>query len=197
MSAFTIDPQTVAVGRGELVRRVARDVVLVVGVIATIALAVLVAFVHIQFLRVASPSMEPGIDTGDIVVIRPESVMDLRAGQVVVLPVPDRGDTMYVHRLTSVDRRGDQVIVTTKGDANEAADPWELRIDSASVPLVVAHVPMPGILAGIGGVGLTRILVVMLLVLLATPMLVMLMSRRRAGSRLRELRVRSGDRRRR
>lgn len=195
MSAFTIDPQTVAVGRGELVRRVARDVVLVVGVIATIALAVLVAFVHIQFLRVASPSMEPGIDTGDIVVIRPESAMDLRAGQVVVLPVPDRGDTMYVHRLTSVDRRGDQVIVTTKGDANEAADPWELRIDSASVPLVVARIPMPGFLAGIGGVGLTRLLVSMLALLLVVPTIVMVTSRMRAGIRPRALRVRSSGRR--
>ncbi|MBU6330278.1 MAG: signal peptidase I [Acidobacteria bacterium] len=197
MSAATVELGPIPKGRGELARRIVRDVVLVVGVLATIALALLVAVVHIQFLRVASPSMAPTIDVGDIVVVRPESALQLQPGQVVVLPVPDRGDTMYVHRLTSVDRRGDQVIVTTKGDANEAADPWELRIDSASVPLVVAHVPMPGILAGIGGVGLTRILVVMLLVLLATPMLVMLMSRRRAGSRLRALRVRSGDRRRR
>lgn len=102
---------------------------------------------------------------------------------------------MYVHRLTSVRIDEGQVIVTTKGDANPAPDPWELRIDSAYVPLVVGQIPMPGVLAGSSGAGLTRVLSGLLLALIAAPMLLAVIRRMRAGSRLRALPVRSADRR--
>lgn len=176
--------------------RVARDLVLVLGVVATIALAILTAVVHIHIMRVATPSMEPTIRAGDVVVVRQESAMDLDEGEVVVLPVPDAGGAMYVHRLMSVRVDEGQVIVTTKGDANPAPDPWELRIDSATVPLVIGQLPVPGVLARSGGAGLTRLLVVVLLALIATPTLVSIIRRMRVGSRLRALPVRLSDRRR-
>lgn len=201
MSAVTSDAavgsEITLLRRSEILRRLVRDVVLVLGVVATIALALLVALVHIHFMRVASPSMEPTISVGDVVVVRQQTAMELRQGQVVVLPVPDEGGAMFVHRLTSVRIDEGQVIVTTKGDANPAPDPWELRIDSAEVPLVVGQIPMPGILAGTSGAGLTRVLVALLLVLLAAPMLLSLIRRTRAGTRLRALPVRSADRQRR
>lgn len=182
--------------RPPLAARVIRDVVLVLGVVATIAVAILTAVVHIHVMRVATPSMEPTIRVGDVVVVREESTADLDAGEMVVLPVPDAGGAMYVHRLTSVRVDDGQVIVTTKGDANPAPDPWELRIDSATVPLVIGQIPVPGVFAGSSGPGLTRLLVAVLLALVATPMMVSIIRGMRVGSRLRALPVRLSDRRR-
>lgn len=193
--SLDVEVETNSLRRPGFAGRLLRDVVLVLGVIVAIALALLVAFVHIHFMRVASPSMEPTISVGDVVVVRQQAAMELRQGQVVVLPVPDEGGAMYVHRLTSVRIDEGQVIVTTKGDANPAPDPWELRIDSADVPLVVGQIPMPGVLAGSSGAGLTQLLAALLVALLAAPMLLSLIRRMRVGTRLRALPVRSADRR--
>jgi signal peptidase len=190
-----VEVETTSLRRTGVAGRLLRDVVLVLGVIATIALALLIAFVHIHFMRVASPSMEPTIGVGDVVVVRQQAAMDLRPGQVVVLPVPDEGGVMYVHRITKVRLNDGQVIVTTKGDANPAPDPWELRIDSADVPLVVGQIPMPGVLAGSSGAGLTQLLVAVLLAVIAAPLVTSIIRRMRVGSRLRALPVRLSDRR--
>jgi len=187
--------ETTSLRRTGVAGRLLRDVVLVLGVIATVALALLVAIVHIHFMRVASPSMEPSLGVGDVVVVRQQAAMDLRPGQVVVLPVPDEGGAMYVHRITNVRLDDGQVFVTTKGDANPAPDPWELRIDSADVPLVVGQIPMPGVLAGSSGAGLTQLLVALLLAVIAAPLVTSVIRRMRVGSRLRALPVRLSDRR--
>lgn len=199
MTAVRSDPESELESgpkhRSGVAGRLLRDVVLVLGVIVAIALALLIAIVHIHFMRVASPSMEPSISVGDVVVVRQQAAVDLRPGQVVVLPVPDEGGAMYVHRITKVRLDDGQVIVTTKGDANPAPDPWELRIDSADVPLVIGQIPMPGVLAGSSGAGLTQLLLALLVVVLASPVVMSVIRRMRAGTRLRALPVRSADRR--
>ncbi len=174
-----------------------RDIALGLSVLATIGVALLVAVVHIHFMRVISPSMEPAVRVGNVVVLKPISTMNLVEGQVVILPVPDEGGVMYAHRLISVREVDGKVVVTTKGDANPAADPWELQIESASVPLVVGQIPVPGVFAGLGGRGMTQLLAVLLLALIAAPMMMGMIRRMRAGTRLRALPLRLSDRRRR
>lgn len=191
------DSTVIGSRRSRLLGRIIRDVLLMLAVVATVAVAVLVAVVHIQFMRVVSPSMEPAIGVGDVVLLRDQPAAQVQVGQVVVLPVPDEGGVMYVHRLISVRDVEGKKVVTTKGDANPAPDPWELQIDSASVPLVVGQIPLPGALVSVGGVGMTQFLVALLLALLAAPMAMTIMRRTRVGSRLRGLPVRLSDRRRR
>jgi signal peptidase len=192
-SDLDVMEETPSLRRPGVVGRLLRDLLLVLGVIATVALALLIAIVHIHFMRVASPSMEPTIRVGDVVVVRQQAAMELRPGQVVVLPVPDEGGAMYVHRITNVRLDDGQVFVTTKGDANPAPDPWELRIDSADVPLVVGQIPMPGVLAGSSGAGLTQLLVALLLAVIAAPLVTSIIRRTRAGTRLRAQPVRLSD----
>lgn len=176
-----------------LVRRVLVDASLVLGVISTVALALAVTMFHVHFMRVVSPSMQPGIDVGDVVVLREQPTSALEEGQIIVLPVPDEGGVMYVHRLMGVRHDDGRTIVTTKGDANPAADPWELRIESSSVPQVVGRIPLPGVLAGMGGADATRFLLVLLVVVIAAPVVFRITRRMRVGSRLRALPVRSSD----
>jgi signal peptidase len=164
-------------------------------VLATIGIALVVAVLHIHFMRVISPSMEPSVRVGDVVVLKPVSTANLVEGQMVILPVPDEGGVMYAHRLTSVRQVDGKVVVTTKGDANPAADPWELQIESESVPLVVGQIPVPVVFAGIGGRGMTQLLAVLLLALIAAPLMMRIIRRTRVGTRLRALPLRFSDRR--
>lgn len=183
------------VDRGHPTGRILRDVALVLSVLATIGIALVVAVLHIHFMRVISPSMEPSVRVGDVVVLKPVSTANLVEGQMVILPVPDEGGVMYAHRLTSVRQVDGKVVVTTKGDANPAADPWELQIESESVPLVVGQIPVPVVFAGIGGRGMTQLLAVLLLALIAAPLMMRIIRRTRVGTRLRALPLRFSDRR--
>lgn len=197
MSATVTHEESTSATRARAFRAIARDVALVLALVATTALAVLVAVVHVQFIRVTSSSMEPTLGVGDVVIVREVSAMELHEGQMVVLPVPDEGDAVYVHRLVGLRDSEGQVVVTTKGDANPAADPWELRIDSARVPVVVGSVPMPGLLARASGIALTKVLLFLLGMLIAAPVVMAIMRSTQVGTRLRALPVRLSDRRRR
>ncbi len=194
-SPIEIESAGERIPRRRLMVRIMRDVTLVLGVVATIGIALLVAVIHIHFMRVISPSMQPTIAAGDVVVLRPVSTANLAEGDVVVLPIPDEGGVLYSHRLTSVREQDGKVVVTTKGDANAAADPWELRIESTSVPLVVAQIPVPSVFLRVGGSTMKQFLVALLLALIAAPVMMRVIRRTRVGSRLRALPLRPSARR--
>lgn len=63
-------------------------------------------------------SMEPAIQTGDLVVSRPIDPAELRPGQVILVNDPDHPGRLRLHRLHAVD--GAELL--TKGDANPAVD---------------------------------------------------------------------------
>ncbi len=79
----------------------------------------------VAYVRVSGSSMEPGLHTGDLVVVRKRS--SYAVGDVVAYRVPDGqfGErNVVIHRLTAGDgRRG----WTTQGDNRAAADPWTPR----------------------------------------------------------------------
>lgn len=78
-----------------------------------------------QIKIVKSGSMEPSIKTGSIVVIKPEA--QYKIGDVVTFGKDTKIDIPTTHRIVS-NRAVDGVIMfTTKGDANNATDPAEIR----------------------------------------------------------------------
>ncbi|MBK1784608.1 signal peptidase I [Prauserella cavernicola] len=142
--------------------RVLGNVVLGVAAVGAVSLAGLVLVLKLGFAPVLSPSMEPAFAPGDLLVTRAVPATDLKVGDVVVLPRPDAPGERYAHRLISVDASGGQAVVRTKGDANAAADPLELRITSDTVPLVVTDVPVVGQVSLLGQYAWVRIALILL-----------------------------------
>ncbi|MCL4446284.1 MAG: signal peptidase I [Actinobacteria bacterium] len=76
-----------------------------------------------RFETVLSGSMRPGIQPGDVEVLRPEPVSQIRVGQIVAIHPPKRSFTV-THRVIMVRRAKGETFIKTKGDANNVADPW-------------------------------------------------------------------------
>lgn len=70
-------------------------------------------------LLVASRSMTPEINLGDVVVVSPVDAEQVALGDVIAFLTPD-GTT--IHRVVSVEGEGDQRRFITKGDANDSPD---------------------------------------------------------------------------
>lgn len=149
-------PRPARSGRSWRAHRVARAVsgaALAIAAIAAVTGAILVVTLRLSFAPVLSPSMEPAFGPGDLLITRAMGAADIKVGQVLVLPVPTNGrlagtegasGDRYVHRIVSVTYQNGLPVVKTKGDNNDAVDPWQLRIDSAQVPVVVNDVPNLG-----------------------------------------------------
>jgi len=95
---------------------------------------------------VLSGSMRPDIQPGDVEILRKVPSSNLRVGQILAFRPPH--DSFIVsHRVTNI-RRLHGTWVTTKGDANNVADPWgSVRIASHDVWIVSAVVPQAGYLS--------------------------------------------------
>ena len=95
---------------------------------------------------VLTGSMRPGIQPGDLVLVTPEPVTEVRPGQVLLFRPP--GNTAaVVHRVVSVSDAGGVPAIQTKGDANNVADPWKARLDGPRAFRVRAVLPHLGYLA--------------------------------------------------
>jgi signal peptidase len=79
-------------------------------------------FGGLQLLAVMSGSMEPTINVGGIVGIRPVPANELRVGDVITFANQSAPDVLVTHRIVSVENRDGQSFLTTKGDANDAVD---------------------------------------------------------------------------
>jgi signal peptidase len=102
--------------------------------LATVALATLLfglailltpisqVFGGLQLLAVMSGSMEPTINVGGIVGIRPVPANELRVGDVITFANQSAPDVLVTHRIVSLENRDGQSFLTTKGDANDAVD---------------------------------------------------------------------------
>jgi len=99
-----------------------------------------------QSFSVLSNSMSPVVETGDMVVVVPQSATDIKVGQIVAFNDPDGSDRLFQHRVQSVQRTGvneTTVAVVTKGDANTSAERWSVKSDQ-EVGEVVAVIPKIG-----------------------------------------------------
>lgn len=123
---------------------------LILGLLAALALAIVVVPRVMGWvpLTILTGSMEPTIPTGSQVVVEPvegdADAQQLQIGDVVTfMPYPD-DPTLVTHRIVSRSIGTDgSVSFTTQGDANGAADPWELTATQLRGE-VRYHVPYAG-----------------------------------------------------
>ena len=93
---------------------------------------------------VLSGSMKPDFSAGDMVVVTPEPSRDIRVGQVISYHIPVGDHHVQTHRIVQILRGGVHPVVRTKGDANNARDPWTARLDGPTAWRVRLVVPKLG-----------------------------------------------------
>ena len=90
-------------------------------------------------------SMAPEIEPGDVTVVTPIDVTDVTEGMVITYHQPIADHALVTHRVVSVDKSLDgTVTIQTKGDANEANDPWTATLAGDTAYQVQAVIPELG-----------------------------------------------------
>jgi signal peptidase len=119
---------------------------LIVAAAAALGLGVLPQLGLYRTLTVLSGSMVPTFRPGDIVVVRPEPMRDLRVGQVITYQVPVGARQVETHRVVRIVRgRGtSHPVIQTQGDANGAPDPWTAQLHGDTVWRLEAVLPKAG-----------------------------------------------------
>lgn len=79
---------------------------------------------NFKILIVQSGSMEPTINTGGIVVVKP--VSQYVVGDVITFGPVSNGKTPTTHRIVDIRLQNGSPVYVTKGDANEDRDPQEV-----------------------------------------------------------------------
>lgn len=115
-------------------------------IVAAIGLGVLPHLGFYRTLTVLSASMKPTFSPGDIVVVRPEPIQQLRVGQVISYSVPVGAHQVETHRVVAILRgKGTTTpVIRTKGDNNTVADPWTAQLNGSTVWRLEAVVPKAG-----------------------------------------------------
>jgi signal peptidase I len=70
-------------------------------------------------------SMKPTLESGDIIIDKPvDAHTVLTPGEIITFRHSDQTTDVVTHRFVSYTATG---LINTKGDANETADPWQIR----------------------------------------------------------------------
>jgi len=99
--------------------------------VAVLVLAVAISAASLSVLSgawqvwpIVSGSMRPTLQPGGLAVVEREPIAGLRAGDVIVFRAPNGTGQLVVHRVTAVVQVSGGALVSTRGDANGAADLW-------------------------------------------------------------------------
>lgn len=117
---------------------------LVVAVLALLGLGLLPRTGLYRPVTVLSGSMRPTFAPGDVVLVTPEPLRDVRVGQMISYRIPVGDHHVQTHRVIRIVRGGAEPVVKTKGDANAAADPWTARLHGTTAWRVRAVLPKLG-----------------------------------------------------
>ncbi len=134
------------VRRRRMTARIASSLLLGCTVLLVIATVAAMALGLIRFTVIDSGSMRPTLNPGDVVLLRSEPQSALAAGQIVAFHPPGESHVTVVHRIRSIDRTPSGVIIRTKGDANNAPDPWRARVAGATGWKASLTIPWAGYL---------------------------------------------------
>ncbi|MDQ1539895.1 MAG: signal peptidase [Actinomycetota bacterium] len=126
-----------------LVRRAITATLLVVTAVLMVASAVATFVVHIGISPILTGSMRGTFDPGAAVITRPVATSGIKPGDVIVFQPPGHTES-YAHRVVTVTGDPSSPVITTKGDANPAADEWHARLTSPVAHRVVYAVPHLG-----------------------------------------------------
>lgn len=95
---------------------------------------------------VMSGSMEPAIDTGDVVINQAIRPGEARVGDVVTFKDSSRAGELVTHRVVSRTAGEGRVAFVTRGDANTATERWSAPAEGR-IGRVVVDVPRAGFVA--------------------------------------------------
>ena len=114
-------------------------------VLAFLGLAVGPHVFGYRTMTMLTGSMAPGIEPGDVTVVTPLATSDITAGMVISYHRPIEDHSLVTHRVVSVTKAPDgTVTVQTKGDANDANDPWTATLQGDTAYQVRAVIPKIG-----------------------------------------------------
>ena len=133
-------------------------------------------------------SMTGSIPKGSVIYSRLVPVEDLRVGDVITF-VPPELERPVTHRIIAVRRDANaELTFQTKGDFNEAADPWEVHLTDAVQARYSFHLPYLGyVLAALAIRQFRMLLIGVPAVLIALSLLVSLW--REAGEALEDTEI--------
>ena len=116
--------------------------------VAALAFAVLAVGPHVldyRTMTMLTGSMSPVIDPGDVTIVTPLPVQDVTVGMIIAYHIPIDDHHLVSHRVIAVDHGTDgSVTVQTRGDANDAADPWQAILQGDTAYQVRAVIPELG-----------------------------------------------------
>lgn len=119
--------------------------IMVVSVVAFAGLAVGPYVFGYRTMTMLTESMAPSINPGDITIVTPLAVSDVTEGMVITYHIPIGERQLITHRVVSVERGTDgSVTVQTKGDNNDAVDPWSATLSGDTAYQVRAVIPEVG-----------------------------------------------------
>ncbi|MGY1805511.1 signal peptidase I [Blastococcus sp. SYSU D00922] len=96
-------------------------------------------------MTMLTPSMAPEIEPGDVTVVTPIATSDVTEGMVLTYHKPIDDRALVTHRVVSVETGPDGAVqIQTKGDANDAVDPWTATLQGDTAYQVRAVVPELG-----------------------------------------------------
>jgi signal peptidase len=120
-------------------------ILLIVAALVFLFLAVGPRFLNYQTSTMLTGSMSPGINPGDVVVSVRTPVSELKVGDVITYSIPIDDHRIETHRVASIKLDGaGATTVTTKGDANPGADPWNAVLSEDYVYTQAGVVPYLG-----------------------------------------------------
>lgn len=83
-------------------------------------------FLPYQMFFVRSGSMSGTFETGDMILLTKANASDLKPRDIITFDRPDKPGTLVTHRIVSIETNADGRQFVTKGDANDAPDPWRV-----------------------------------------------------------------------
>jgi signal peptidase len=93
---------------------------------------------------VLSGSMRPTFNPGDLVIVRPEPIREVRVGQVISYSVPVGARQVETHRVIRVLSGGAHPVIQTQGDANNWRDPWTAQLRGRTAWRLAVVIPYAG-----------------------------------------------------
>jgi len=104
--------------------------------------------VDTPFVVVASGSMKPTLNVGDLLIIGGINSSNLKVGDIIIFrpPNPYWNGVPWVHRIVIIQHKDGNVIIKTKGDANTYPDPFWLTGENV-IGKVIGRIPYIGMLS--------------------------------------------------
>ncbi len=119
--------------------------IVLVAVVSFAGLAVGPHVLGYRTMTMLTASMSPVIDPGDVTIVTPLAVTEVTEGMVITYHIPIGDHQLVTHRVVSVEHGTDgSVTVQTKGDNNDAIDPWMATLEGDTAYQVRAVVPEIG-----------------------------------------------------